>query len=296
MDSVHQLYSGICALYNLFSKKSSRATSCTTSALTWKPPYLAVSFTILSSYRVVWRAQVWSPVIISNLDFVEWPLNDWSSLSDDIKSIQCIKYTLVYMLDLSSPLLRNQVEPHHAFQALWRGSLLFQPAAFHLSVIEWFGLRSGGPVIISNLILSGDLRLILLFLDINRFSVSSILLYAGSLSPSSQNQVELTSCHYFKRFDVLFNQQSYILLSCRGWRAQGMWVLLLFQIWIFVIFDPLNDWSSIFWWHKSIQCIKYTLVHKWILPSLLMEIRSSHIMPLLGGGGSPLVAVSFYQC
>jgi hypothetical protein len=92
-------------------------------------------------------------------------------------------------------------------------------------------------------------------------------IYAGSLITSSHgNQVEshiMPLLQALWRGSLLFNQRSplpyfQVIEWFEGLRVCG--VLLLFQIWILSI-DPLNDWSSYFWWHKSIQCIKYTLVY-----------------------------------
>jgi hypothetical protein len=136
---------------------------------------------------------MWSPVIISNLILSNFDPTIDPPISDDINRFDCIKYTLAYMLDLSSPL-------------------------------SWKSSRA-------------------------------------------------TSCHYFKRFEASYLTSSLftILSSYRVvWGAQVCGVLLLFQIWFCLDFDPLNDWSSYFWWHKSIQCIKYTLAYVLDLSSPLL--------------------------
>jgi hypothetical protein len=124
-----------------------------------------------------------------------------------------------------------------------------------------------------------------LFFDHKYDALASIILWHMCwISTISSTWKSSRSCHYFKRFDVeasLFSQRSPLLYFQVIVEGSECGVLLLFQIWIFFEFD-INDWSSLFWWHKSIQCIKYTLAYMLDLSSpLLLEIKSSHIVPLL---------------
>jgi hypothetical protein len=79
---VYQVYSGIYAGSLITSSHGNQVEphhATTSSALTWKPPYLTSSL-LLPYFQVIeWfgGAQgMWSPVIISNLDFIIFdPLN-----------------------------------------------------------------------------------------------------------------------------------------------------------------------------------------------------------------------------